>query len=176
MWTGAAGAGGSKTTKCVFGDCNWATGIWLGNCGGKEGLQSVEATYSQQSPLRISRSASHTRLTVSHIFVQFCHRGRNICSSKGFCRFFLHFKQLIEGTLSWSDLLSFICSIGLLWWCHTKTILQCTGIFKFSLIMCNFDYLKSLSRWGNCVKLITYSISVLTYMRKWLGRTIRLHS
>lgn len=55
-WT--AGVGCRKMSKHRFRDSGWTAGPRLGSCDGEERLQSVETSYTQQSPLRIQRSAN----------------------------------------------------------------------------------------------------------------------
>lgn len=45
-------------SKHRFRDSGWTAGPRLGSCDGEERLQSVETSYTQQSPLRIQRSAN----------------------------------------------------------------------------------------------------------------------
>lgn len=58
VWTWDSGPGGCKMFKHSFWDSGRAHGTWLGGCDGEEGLQSVEAPHTQQSPLWIQRSAN----------------------------------------------------------------------------------------------------------------------
>ncbi len=66
VWTWAGGAGGCKMSKHSFGDGGRTAGSWLGSCDGEEGLPSVEAPDTQQSPLWIQRSANSQSHMCNH--------------------------------------------------------------------------------------------------------------
>lgn len=73
MWTWAAGAGVCERSKQRIRQSGWTAGSWLGSCDGKEGLQSVEASYTQQSPLwiqRLANSQSHMCNQVSEMEIK----------------------------------------------------------------------------------------------------------
>lgn len=127
MWTWAAGAGVCERSKQRIRQSGWTAGSWLGSCDGKEGLQSVEASYTQQSPLwiqRLANSQSHMCNQVSEMEIK--HKLGSLVFFPG------TFVVVILLRLVWkfSILLCFTCSVGLLQWCHSTTVLQCTGTEK----------------------------------------------